>query len=206
MNVYDFDKTIFDGDTEDRFFAFLFEKHGWVLDKWIYHIFEFMYKHNLCDKTPCRETQYRVLRKIDNLDELLEEYWDSHEKYLMNWYINGAKDPSDVIATGSPRFLMEPIARRLGVAGLVATEMDPKTGKITEGKFAIQQYKLENYLKQYKVEDMDNFYSDAFTDHYMAEQAKHAYAIHDGEQMTEWNVYFAKEIAKDKAKKAKKKK
>lgn len=203
MNVYDFDKTIFDGDTEDRFFEFLFEKTGWVVDKWIYKICEFMFRHNLIDKTPCRETQYSVLRKIDNLDELLEEYWDSHEKFLMKWYINGAKDPTDVIATGSPRFLMEPIAKRLGVAGLVATEMDRKTGKITEGKFAIQQYKLENFLKQYKPEDVDKFYSDAFTDHYMAEIAKEAYAVHDGEQITEWNTYFAKEIAKEQAKAAK---
>ena len=32
MNVYDFDKTIFVGDTEDRFFDFMFKQKGFRLE------------------------------------------------------------------------------------------------------------------------------------------------------------------------------
>ena len=90
--------------------------------------------------------------------------------------------------------------------GLSIRDLDLLTIGMVNDMYAESGNDDFKYRELASQEDMDNFYSDAFTDHYMAEQAKEAYAIHDGEQMTEWNVYFAKEIAKDKAKKAKKKK
>lgn len=191
MNVYDFDKTIFWGDTEDRFFAFIFEKRKdlWLY-KWNHRFWEEFYKMGLFhDKTFIRQAQYTVLRKIDDVDAMLEEYWEENACHMMAWY-EKVKRPDDVIATGTPAFVMLPVLRRLGLTGLVATDMDKRTGKIN-GRFATYHHKVDAFKKQYSLDEIDEFYSDAWSDHYLAEYAKKAYVVHDNEQITEWNEYFS---------------
>lgn len=189
MNVYDFDKTIFVGDTEDRFFEFMFKKKGFRHYKIAFKLYDIMNKMHLITKTRSRELQYRFLKDIDDLDATLTAYWAEIEQYMMPWY-NDVKRDDDVIASGTPRFILEPIVKKLGIGGLVATEMDPKTGKI-DGDFAIGEFKPVNFKNQYGLDCIDKFYSDAYSDHYLAEYAKEAYVVHDDQQITEWNEYFA---------------
>lgn len=190
MNVYDFDKTVFTGDSEDYFFAFLFRKPGFLWDRVRYTWYETLYRCKLISKTHSRQAEYRILRKIKNLETVLTDYWDQHEKYMKPWYI-AAKRPDDVIASATPRFIMEPIMERLGLTGLVATDMDPHTGKIN-GEFAAGPFKVEQFRKQFSLDEIDAFYSDAYSDHFLAEYAKVAYVVHgDNDEITEWNAYFA---------------
>lgn len=187
MNVYDFDETIFTGDSEDRFFEFMFSKKGFRHYKINFKFYDMLFKMKLITKTKSREGQYKFLKKIDNLDETLEAYWDEVEKYMKPWY-NDVKRDDDVIASGTPGFLLVPILKRLGITGLVATEMDPKTGKI-DGDFAVHQYKLVNFKKKYSLDSIDKFYSDAYTDRFVAQYAKEAYVIHGDDECTEWKEY-----------------
>lgn len=188
MNVYDFDETIFVGDSEDRFFEFMFKKKGFRHYKINFKWYNLMWKLHFMTKTKSREHQYAFLAKIEDLDATLEAYWDEVEKYMKPWY-NDVKRDDDVIASGTPRFLLVPMLKRLGLTGLVATEMDPKTGKI-DGDFAVGEFKIVNFKNQLGLDCIDKFYSDAYSDHYLAEYAKEAYVIHDGEECTEWNTYF----------------
>ena len=189
MNVYDFDETIFTGDSEDYFFAYLFKKPGFFWDQVRYRWYELLFKCKLVSKTKAREAEYSLLRKSDDLDGLLADYWDQHERHMKSWYA-AVKRPDDVIASATPRFLMEPIVARLGLTGLVATEMDPRTGKI-HGEFAAGPYKVDQFRKQFSLDEIDEFYSDAYSDHFLAEYAKRAYVVHGDGERTEWNAYFA---------------
>ena len=189
MNVYDFDETIFTGDSEDYFFAYLFKKPGFFWDQVRYRWYELLFKCKLVSKTKAREAEYSLLRKIDDLDGLLADYWDQHERHMKSWYA-AVKRPDDVIASATPHFLMEPIVARLGLTGLVATEMDPRTGKI-HGEFAAGPYKVDQFRKQFSLDEIDEFYSDAYSDHFLAEYAKRAYVVHGDGERTEWNAYFA---------------
>ena len=186
MNVYDFDETIFTGDSEDYFFAYLFKKPGFFWDQVRYRWYELLFKCKLVSKTKAREAEYSLLRKIDDLDGLLADYWDQHERHMKSWYA-AVKRPDDVIASATPRFLMEPIVARLGLTGLVATEMDPRTGKI-HGEFAAGPYKVDQFRKQFSLDEIDEFYSDAYSDHFLAEYAKRAYVVHGDGERTEWNA------------------
>ncbi|MCQ2604327.1 MAG: haloacid dehalogenase-like hydrolase [Spirochaetia bacterium] len=191
MNVYDFDETLFTGDSEQRFFNFIFAKKGFFLYKINWHFWDMLLRMKAVTKTVAREHEYSFLKKIDrdgNLEHLLEEYWDQVEKYMKKWYAS-RKRSDDVIASGTPAFLMEPICRRLNVRGLVATPMDKRTGKI-DGMFAIGEYKLQNYRKHYGDTPIDEFYSDTWSDRFLADQAARAYVIHDGEEISEWNSWF----------------
>lgn len=189
MNVYDFDETIFTGDSEDYFFAYLFKKPGFFWDQVRYRWYELLFKCKLVSKTKAREAEYSLLRKIDDLDGLLADYWDQHERHMKSWYA-AVKRPDDVIASATPRFLMEPIVARLGLTRLVATEMDPRTGKI-HGEFAAGPYKVDQFRKQFSLDEIDEFYSDTYSDHFLAEYAKRAYVVHGDGERTEWNAYFA---------------
>lgn len=189
MNVYDFDETIFTGDTEDRFFSFMFAKKGFRHYKISWHFYNLLWKMHIITKTRSREGQYIFLKDIKDLDKTVAEYWNEIEKYMKPWY-NDYKCPDDVIASGTPRFILEPIVEKLGIGGLVATEMDPKTGKI-DGDFAIGEFKLVNFKKQYGLDCIDKFYSDAYSDHYLAQYAKESYIVHgENDERTEWNEYF----------------
>lgn len=189
MNVYDFDKTIFDGDAEDRFFRFIFQKKGFRHYWLVYWWNEFLLKCKLRTKTKTRRNEYQFLRKIEDIDAVLEEYWDLVEKHMMPWYSTARRD-DDVIATGTPGFLMEPIIRRLGIKHMIATKMDKKTGEI-DGLFAVGEPKAKAFLQVYPEGSIDNFYSDAWSDHFMAELAKKAWIVRGNGELTEWNEFFA---------------
>jgi phosphatidylglycerophosphatase C len=189
MNTYDFDETIFTGDSENRFFKFMFSKKGFRHYKINFSFYNLLWKMHIITKTRSREHQYEFLKDIKNIDATLTEYWDEVEKYMKPWY-NDYKKDDDIIASGTPRFLLEPIMKRLGLTNLVATEMDKHTGKI-DGDFAIGEFKIVNFRNQFGDDCIDKFYSDAYSDHYLADIAKEAYVIHDDDEITEWNEYFA---------------
>lgn len=190
MNVFDFDETIFTGDVENRFADYMFKKKGFRLYRLKWDFLEFLSKDlKVISRTKARNMQYSFLAKVDDIDNVVLDYWSGIEKHLKPWY-NEIKRPDDVIASGTPRFLLEPIVKKLGIGGLVATEMDKKTGKI-DGDFAVGEYKVVNFKKQYGLDCIDNFYSDAYSDHFIAEYAKKAFIIHgENDECTEWNEYF----------------
>ncbi|MCR5783371.1 MAG: haloacid dehalogenase-like hydrolase [Clostridia bacterium] len=187
MNVYDFDKTIFVGDSEDRFFEYIFSKPGFGHWKLYWHIMDKLYKAKILSRTASRQQQYRFLKDIPDVDKTVEEYWETVWQYMMPWYFEVKRD-DDVIATGTPRFLLEPAMRRLGLTNLVATEMDRHTGRI-EGKFAIKADKLDHFDRQFGKENIDKFYSDDYADNFLAQYAKEAYACKDG-NIYPWTEYF----------------
>lgn len=191
MNVYDFDETVFEGDSEERFFKYLKTIPGFRLVRMKFRFWEFFSKKlGWMDRTVARQIQYSFLKRVPDIDAMLEDYWDMAIKYMKPWYLE-VKRPDDIIASGTPAFLMIPAIKRLGLTGLVATDMDKKTGKIT-GHFAVDKYKLEYFKLKYDSTKIDKFYSDAYSDHFLADVAKQAWFIHgkNHDQFTDWNEYF----------------
>lgn len=191
MNVYDFDETIFEGDCEDRFFKYLSGLAGFRFSRLRYLLLELISKKmKLMSRTTARQIQYSFLKRIPDIDSVLEAYWDSSQKFMKKWYFDVQK-PDDVIASGTPGFLLAPMIRRLKITGCISTKMDKHSGKI-DGFFAVGRYKLEYFEEQFDSSEIDKFYSDSFLDHFLAEKAKKAYFIHgkNHDQFSDWNDYF----------------
>jgi hypothetical protein len=189
MNVYDFDGTIYVGDTELSFFELIFEKMGTFPWKFNYKLNEWLAAKRIIRKTKAREREYCFLKRIKNLDELMEEYWKRNEKNVLDWYFK-VRRPDDVIASGTPAFILEPYIKKLGLEGrLVATDMDPKTGKV-KGRFCVMDEKLEAFKRQFPGEKIENFYSDSWNDRFLAEYAEHSFAIDKDYQQHDWEEYF----------------
>lgn len=176
MNVYDFDKTIFHGDSTATFYT-------WCLRRWPRALlslprtaFAFtLLGLKLRPKTRCKEIFYGFLRHVPPTAP--EEFWQSHETGIYPWYM-AQRQADDVIISASPEFLLRPIADKLGFF-LIASRVDPRTGK-TEGLNCHGEEKVRRFRALYPEEAVDRFYSDSLSDSPMARLAKEAFMIRKG--------------------------
>ena len=81
------------------------------------------------DRTTMKQNFYRMFTGYD-AEGLLEEFWDKHQHKIFPWY-PGQQEETDIIISASPEFLLQPICDRLGIRHLMASRVDPKTGKYT---------------------------------------------------------------------------
>ncbi len=194
MNIYDFDKTIYDGDSTADFIKFCAKKYKrtWLTlipTAWAF----FLYAIGLYTKTQFKEKMYRFLRYIPNIKLALNEFWDTHEKNILDYY-KAQKRDDDIIISASPQFLLEPICERLGITKLIASKVNKKFGIYT-GENCWGEEKVKRLLEEYGIEECENFYSDSFSDTPLAEIAEKAYIVRKN-NLTPWNDY--KPTAKEK--------
>lgn len=176
MNVYDFDKTIYDGDCSIDFYFFCLKKHPKILIyifKQIYGIF--LKKIKKIDTTKMKEYFFSFLKSLDDIDLLIENFWDKKEGKIKKWYLN-IKREDDLIISASPQFLINPICERLKISKPLATIMDVKTGKIS-GKNCKGKEKVNRFYSEYPQKDILKFYSDSMTDLPLKEIAKESYLV-----------------------------
>ena len=179
MNVFDFDKTIYDGDSTTHFCFFIARRHPRV-------IFDFLaalpkaigYKIGKNTKTEMKERLYRAFSRIPDMQKEVELFWESHMKNIEKWYLE-IKKPDDVVISASPEFLLEIPIKQLGIGTLIGSRVDMKTGKYT-GLNCYCEEKPKRFAEHFGEgweTISDNFYSDSYSDTPMAEIAKKAYII-----------------------------
>ena len=132
INLYDFDGTIYDGDSTVDFFKYTFRKYP----KSLLHIPTIIgnaikYVLHIQGMTRMKEKFYGILTYVDDIDKHVENFWDSHEKNIMSYYTDKKDHSNDVIISASPEFLLKPISKRLKVKYLIASRVDKQTGKTT---------------------------------------------------------------------------
>lgn len=172
MNVYDFDKTIYDGDSSVHFFIYNYLKQPGLLVYLPKQIMAMIkYKLKQIDKTQMKTIIYSYFQKIDDIDERVASFWLKHENGIKLWYLNQRRD-DDVIISASPTFLLQPICDKLGVH-LIASEVDKKTGaNLRENCYGKE--KPIRFEEHYPLDRIDQFYSDSYSDQPMADLAKEA--------------------------------
>lgn len=184
MNVYDFDKTIYYYDSTRKFYFFCIKNYKKTL---LYlpkqGFFAIFFALKLMKKTAFKEKFYSFFRAVPDMDGAVAEFWSIEEKNIKKWYLEN-KNESDVIISASPEFLVRPIMEKLGITGVIASVVDKKTGRYT-GLNCYGEEKVERFLKIYKKGDVDEFYSDSYSDTPMARLSKKAYII-DGDNISDW--------------------
>lgn len=130
MNVYDFDKTIYKGDSTLDFYFFCLRKKPIIIKEFPKQIYSaILYKLGKITKTEFKENFYIFLNDLENIDNLLKEFWDNNQNKIKSFYLK-QKNYDDVIISASPTFLLEPICRRLNIKYLIASKVDKNTRKI----------------------------------------------------------------------------
>ena len=186
MNVYDFDETILKGDTEVYFLAWMFKNYPHIQKYHSEYLFYLTVQNmGLITRDDSRPHMYKFLQELENIDEIVEKFWDEHEHNVKKWYLQ-TKREDDVIVSASPEFLLLPICRRLGIKNLIASHMDKNTGKLL-GKFNYAKQKVVRFKEVYGDAKMECFFSDSESDRFIAMLADKAIKV-VGDQLLEWKV------------------
>jgi HAD superfamily phosphoserine phosphatase-like hydrolase len=187
MNVYDFDKTIYDGDSTLDFYLFALKRKPGLIKYLPIQILGFLkYLFGISTKLEFKEKFYYFLNGIDNTDNLVEVFWNEKQSRIKEWYLNSKKD-SDLIISASPTFLLEPICKRVGIKHLIASEVNKKTG-ICEGENCYGEEKVVRLKKEFKDTAIKEFYSDSLSDAPLSLLADRRFIV-SGTSIVEWDEY-----------------
>ena len=163
MNVYDFDGTIYDGDSSIDFYLFCIKRKPSILFRSIIKQLSgaILYAIKRIPKEKYKEKYFSFLKYVSTNDQLLNDFWSTKSKKIKKWYLN-QKAKSDVIISASPEFLLKPICNRLGVS-LIASKVDPSTGRFAR-KNCHGQEKVKRFTELYPNETIEEFYTDSKVD------------------------------------------
>ena len=185
MNVYDFDGTIYDGDSSRDFYLFCLKRYKlyktipntlWNLALLALHLRE---------KTPAKQGVYSYYKYIPDVDDALEQFWKKNAGKLKEWYTKGKMRDDDVIISASPEFQLRPICDKLGVK-LLASRVDCHTGGYT-GLNCDGKEKVRRFYEAFPGGKIDSFYSDSKKDTPIAHLAGSAFMV-SGDKIEAWTL------------------
>ena len=179
MNVYDFDKTIYNGDATLDFWRFCLRRSPgvWLALPWQL-LSAARYALQIWEKTRFKEGFYCFLPYVKNVDKAVEDFWRQQEQKLYPWYL-AQKTGEDVVISASPEFLLSPICEKLGVHAVIASRVDKHTGKYT-GKNCYGEEKPKRFARQFPLAAVDGFYTDSLSDLPMLLAAQRGYLVKKG--------------------------
>lgn len=185
MNVYDFDKTIYNGDSTFDFYKFCLKRHPKIffrLPKLGADYFVFLLKR--ISKTEFKERMYSFLKDIDNIDEEIETFWNANICKIKKFYKTIQKE-DDVVISASPEFLIIPACKKINITYAYASRVDKFSGKYS-GVNCHGKEKVNRFYAAFPKGKIDNFYSDSYSDTPLAELAENKSYIVKKENLLPW--------------------
>ena len=199
MNAYDFDGTIYPTDCSIDFFFWCMKSHPRL---WYTHFPKsiknlILRKLNKMTEARMQREFFGYLTLVDDFDEQIKRYWDKNEKRIASWYL-AQKRPDDLIISASPKCIIEPIAKRLGVR-FMATDFDRVYGVfLNKMKYAKEKAR---YIIDQGFPMIENFYSDSLADMPLALCAEKAHLVtNKASTVTDWPKLDEKTLEKVKKK------
>lgn len=183
MNVYDFDGTIYAGDSSVDFYWYALARKPMILRFFPRQLCGFvLYALKRINKKELKSRFFCFLSGIDG-EGMAKDFWEKKKNKIYNWYMNQCRE-DDIIISASPEFLLQPAAKELGVKRLIASKMDIKTGTF-DGENCYGLEKVHRLYATFGTANIDDFYSDSVSDAPMARLAKRAYFVKNG-KITRW--------------------
>lgn len=184
MNVYDFDDTIFKGDSTRDFFLFCLARYPRLLLYTPRQALAFVqYGAGRITKKRLKELFFGFLPRLPSVDAAVHAYWRHRQTRIKAWYL-AQRQSTDVVISASPEFLLRPICQSLGVAAVIATRVNPATGCI-DGENCRCEEKVARFLAHFPTASVEAFYSDHPSDAPMARLASAAFLV-TGSTLAPW--------------------
>lgn len=175
INAYDFDGTIYDGDSSADFYFYCLKRNKKVLLQLpVQFIGTILYILKIYNKTKFKEKVFSFLKRIDDTDEYVKDFWKENKKNIKEWYFK-QKESTDVIISASPEFLLKPLEEEMNFK-VIATKVNKKTGEF-ESLNCHDFEKIKRYEELYNKK-IKRFYSDSIkADRPMLEYAEEGYLV-----------------------------
>ena len=174
MDVYDFDGTLYRGNSTADFVRFCMSRHPRIaltLPRTGVAALACLKLHKI-EKTQFKRTLYRFLKLVPNIEREIYLFWASHERNIC-----GPCSPKsgDVVISASPEFLLIGACERRGLE-LIASQVDPHTGNVL-GPNCSGTEKVNRLYKRYPEATIERFFSDSHDDDPLASIAEQAFLV-----------------------------
>lgn len=189
MNVYDFDNTIYDGETVVDFFFFCLKRKPGLI-RFVPAVLSAWIKYRLCVVTMAElESQAEkylqlFLEMAGEITGAVQAFWDANERKIKPFYAQLRRE-DDVIISGSCDFILDEICRRLNIRHCICSSVDFKTGRLR--RICYREKKPALFRAEYPDAEIENFYSDSKNDLPMMRMAQNAYIV-KGHKIIKVNV------------------
>lgn len=174
MNIYDFDNTIYKGDTGVDIVLYSFKRYPFKVIKCIIKGLKLKKKYKSFNDKNVKEALFSFLFEIDNLDKYINSFIDSHIKNIKDWYLKQQKE-NDTIISASYDLWINPFCKRLGINNVICTNVN-NNGHII-GKNCKSEEKVKRFKKEFPNIKVNESYSDSSTDIPMLLLGKKAFIV-----------------------------
>ena len=176
MNVYDFDGTIYDGDSLKDFLKYSFKRKPFAVTfSMIKTAFKYLkYKRGRITFEELKEAIFSFVPKIDNLDIFIKKFVKKNKHKIKKFYLE-QKRKDDVIITASLDFYVKPLCHSVGIKRIISTKYDLKRGRII-GKNCKSETKAE-IIKRMFNKKFNNLYTDSINDKPLFDYADNIYIV-----------------------------
>lgn len=179
VNVYDFDNTIYDGETLIDYILY-YVRHDIKIWKYLPKLVVIAFKDMLHLFTVDEAIKayasflegYYVT--LDNPAENIIDFWNKNEKKIKPWYSKVKKD-DDIIVSGTLDFILEEASKRVGFKNFVGSSIDSSTGKFINICFLENKVKL--FREYFPDTEIENFYTDSMNDKAMMDISENVYLV-----------------------------
>jgi HAD superfamily phosphoserine phosphatase-like hydrolase len=183
MTGYDFDKTIYQGDSSiDFFFYMIFTRiYLLVFTPWFLVVIA-LYGMKILSKKKTKECLFFFIPWYSNIDKIVDKFWSHNANKIQLWYTKQKKD-DDIIISASLGFIVKPVIEMLNIKNWLATNFNTKTGKIV-GENCYGEAKKKEFERIYPKQKLEAFYSDSLSDKPIMEISNKAFLV-NGEEISE---------------------
>ena len=175
MNIYDFDNTIFKGDSSVKFIKYSLLRHPYIVTRSLLKVLKCLLKEKALNLTLVKSELFNFVKDIDNLEKYINTFVNKNMKNIKEFYLNNQKE-NDTIISASPDFLINSFCQKININNVIATKYDVKKGEII-GKNCKGEEKIRRFQKEYRDAVVNCAYSDSYSDLPMFNIAREAYLV-----------------------------
>lgn len=179
MNVYDFDGTIYDGESVFDFYLFAVRKNIRLL-RYLPMVLRTLIRYKRCKINEeeldqiVRKYATAFIREVPDPVGWVKEFWDKNERKIKDWY-QAVQREDDVVISASFDILLDEICNRMGIRHYLSSVIDVTSGEVSVLCFRKNKPKL--WAEKFPNVTIDSFYSDSAIDTPMMEIANRAYLV-----------------------------
>lgn len=176
-DLYDFDGTIYDGDSGVDLVLFAIRKKPIVILYLLKSIkMVVLYLLKLRTKEEVKSKLFSFLQEFPDTDEFVREFWQCHERKIKQFWKKKKTHRRDIIISASGYFWLKPFADKYNVKDLFATDINPKTGEVS-GNNCHGEEKVKLFYDKYPNAEIKKMYTDSINDLPLIEEAKEGFLV-----------------------------
>jgi len=183
MNVYDFDNTLYDGESGVQMFFYYLKRRPWLACYAPFVVRGLIdykgHRINIDQITERYGWIFQAFTKhIKDYAGDARDFWDKHEHRILPFY-QDLHQPDDLIISASPEQSLREICARLGVNHYIGTVVNENTGRFDF--ICFRENKVKAFQERYPGQQIDSFYTDSMNDKPLMDISRNVFLMKKGE-------------------------